>query len=380
MIFADNYETVSYELNDKSKEPSQNAIDISNFLNDNTPNNTSILLTSRERNNKLREKLIDLEGLSENESMELFNALVAPDNLLRNPNEKVKEQIQNLVKKTGRHPLSIEFIAKNITSVEELEDISEDLGTAQVDRTASEERFKSLETCFGYTINKLDNALRELLPKLTIFKSPFPISAAVEIFGVQKTNIINLYNHSLLARIESENPDYLLYYIHPALRSYSQNIYDKNLEVVYGEAFCEYYRKFLSNTYNEWGKENHLPSIARFNIIAESEYSDFDRAIELTKNNREVAVCISSLLGLIFSKLGILSKSLVYHRRSLLIDEGLNDRQGLAGDYRNIGNVLGTMGNLQEALDSHNKAMKIGEELNDRVLLTADYTNIGYFT
>ena len=50
----------------------------------------------------------------------------------------------------------------------------------------------------------------------------------------------------------------------------------------------EYYRKFLSDTYNEWGKKNHLPSIARFNIIAESDYSDFDRAIELTKTNREV--------------------------------------------------------------------------------------------
>jgi Big-like domain-containing protein len=33
----------------------------------------------------------------------------------------------------------------------------------------------------------------------------------------------------------------------------------------------------LSDTYNEWGKENHISSIARFNIIAEYEYSDFDK-------------------------------------------------------------------------------------------------------
>jgi hypothetical protein len=275
LILADNYETISSELNDKSKQPSQSAVDISNFLNNNVPNNTSILLTSRERYNKLREQLIDLEGLSENESMDLFNGLVAPDKLLRyTKSEKVKELIRNILKKTGGHPLSIELIAKNITSVDELEELSEGLGTAQVDRTASEERFKSLEVCFGYTLNKLDNALRELLTKLTIFKSPFPISAAVEIFGLQKGDIINLYNRSLLARIDSRNLDYLLYYIHRALRSYLQNISDKNLEFEYGEAFSRYYRKFLRDTYNEWSKENHLPSIARFNIIAESEYSD----------------------------------------------------------------------------------------------------------
>ena len=236
LIFADNYETVSYELNDKSKEPSQNAIDISNFLNDNTPNNTSILLTSREKYNNLREELIDLEGLSEKESMDLFNGLVAPDKLLKSPkNKKVKGLIQNLLKKTGGHPLSIELIAKNITSVEELEELSESLGAARVDRTASEERFKSLEACFGYTINKLDKALKELLPKLSLFKSPFPISAATEIFSVQKGDIINLYNRSLLTRIESENPGYLLYYIHPALRNYLQNKSDKNLEFEYRE-------------------------------------------------------------------------------------------------------------------------------------------------
>ena len=377
LIFVDNYETVSYELNDKSKEPSQSAIDITNFLNDNTPNNTSILLTSRERNNGLRETVIELEGLSQKESKDLFNGLIVADKLLRNPkNKKVKEQIQNLLKKTGGHPLSIELIAKNITSVEELEELSEGLGTAQVDRAASEERFKSLEASFGYTLNKLDNALREILPKLTIFKSPFPISAAVEIYAAQRLDIINLYNRSLLTRIESENPDYLLYYIHPALRTYLQNISDKNLEFEYGEAFSEYYWRFLSYTYNEWGKENHLPSIARFNIIAESEYSGFDRAIELTKNNYRAAD-IATYLGLIFDNLGILSKALAYHRLSLGIDEELSDRVRMSKDYMNIGIVLYNMGKLQEALDSHNKALKIDEELNRYESIGAGYSNIG---
>jgi NB-ARC domain len=363
LIFADNYETVSYELNDKSKQPSQNAIDI-NFLNDNIPNNTSILLTSREKNNKLaREEVIDLEGLGKGESIDLFNGLVT-DKLLKNPkNKKVIGLIQNLLKKTGGHPLSIELIAKNITSVEELDGISESLGTAEVHRTESEKRFESLKACFGYTLNKLDNALRELLPKLTLFKSPFPMSAPLEIFTAQKSDIINLYGRSLLTRIDSENPDYLLYDIHPALRSYLQNISDKNLESEYGEAFSRYYLNFLSDIFNEWDKD-HVASIAQFNNIAESESSDFNRAIQLAKNNRQVAAGIASKLGLIFSNLDIATKALAYHRRSLRIHEELNDRVGIAKDWENMKPCYHRFDILINA-GSFSREERQNEELND---------------
>jgi hypothetical protein len=122
LIYLDNYETISYELNDKSKSPSQNAVNISNLLNDNIPNNTSILLTSREK------EIIDLGGLDEKECKMLFIGLVAGDKLLSNPkSKKIKSQIDDILRKTGGHPLSIELIAKNITSVEELEEISKSL-------------------------------------------------------------------------------------------------------------------------------------------------------------------------------------------------------------------------------------------------------------
>jgi tetratricopeptide (TPR) repeat protein len=194
-----------------------------------------------------------------------------------------------------------------------------------------------------------------------LFKSPFAISAATEIFGAEEEDILNLHRRTLLTRIESDDvygrieiPEYWLYKLQPAIRNYLENKMPKNLEREHGEAFSRYYWKFLSDTYSEWGKENLVPSIARFNIIAESEYSDFDRAIELTKNNRQSAG-IASWLGLIFSNLGILSKALGYHRRSLGIDEELNDRVRMANDYENIGVILRDMGMHQEALLSHNK-------------------------
>jgi len=192
------------------------------------------------------------------------------------------------------------------------------------------------------------------------------------------------YHRTMLTRIESddvygqtENPEYWLYKLHPAIRNYLESIESINdLEKEYGEAFSRYYENLLWNTYDEWGKENHLPSIARFNIIAESEYSGFDRAIELTKNNYRAAD-IATYLGLIFDNLGILSKALAYHRLSLGIDEELSDRVRMSKDYMNIGIVLYNMGKLQEALDSHNKALKIDEELNRYESIGAGYSNIG---
>jgi tetratricopeptide (TPR) repeat protein len=388
LIYLDNYETISYQLNAKSKQPSQSAIDISNFLNDSAPGNVSILLTSRERNNRLREKeQIDLEGLDENESKELFNGLVIADPLLRNSkDDRTRNLIDDMLRKTGGHPLSIELIAKNITSVEELEEISDSLGMKEVDWAAPEERFRSLEACFGYTIDKLDPTLRGLLPNLTIFKSPFPISAAVQILGVDKRNIMDLYNRSLLTRIESDHqygriddPDYLLYSIHTALLNYVQNLANEatpNLEHEYGEKYAKYYYDLIDITYNSFGTDEHLKSLARFRIIFQGETNDLDKAVEITSNQMLKAEILRGLSQTLFN-IGIFTNAFEYCSRSLEIHKDLNNKEGMANSYKALGIIRRTMGKLDEALDYHKKALDIAKELDDRVGMARDYNNIG---
>jgi tetratricopeptide (TPR) repeat protein len=399
LILVDNFETILYAIptsvTDYDKEyngstdiasfsSEDNAIQIKYYLNNNIPDNTSILVTSRERINLDREKRIDLEGLRQDDSNNLFAELAVDEQLKElSARQQTRQKISDMLTKTGGHPLSIEILAKNMRSIEEVEEVSDILGS-KVNRDQPVKRLRSLQETFKFTLNKLDDNLKELLSKLTLFNSPFPISAAVEIFGAKEEDILSLYDHTMLTRIELadvygqiEIPEYWLYKLQPAVRNYLASRMEENLEKEYGEAFSRFYLKFLSDTYNEWGKEKHLPSIVRFNIIAESENSDFDRAIELTKKNRNVAARISSLLGLIFSKLGILSKSLGYHRRSLVIDEELDERVEMAGDYGNIGAVLDDMGKYQQASDSYNKSLKIYEELNDRVGMASYYANIG---
>jgi len=182
-----------------------NAIRIKDYLNNNIPDNTSILLTSRERYNLDSEKRIDLEGLREDESNNLFAELAVDEQLKElSARQQTRHKISDMLTKTGGHPLSIEILAKNIRSIKEVEKVSEILGT-YVNRNEPVKRLRSLVESLGFTIDELDNKPKELLSNLILFKSPFPISAATEIFGAEEGDILNLYERTLLNRIESDD-------------------------------------------------------------------------------------------------------------------------------------------------------------------------------
>jgi hypothetical protein len=129
----------------------------------------------------LGEVTIVLDDLSEDESKAMFNGSISAKEL-RNPNSKtISEQIDDLVKYCYGHPLSIELVARNVISVEELEHFyreSRFTAVREVNWATSEERHSSIRACFEYSTNKLRSTLKDLLPKLLIFRSPFPASAA----------------------------------------------------------------------------------------------------------------------------------------------------------------------------------------------------------
>jgi hypothetical protein len=164
LIFLDNYETVvSHILYDERQITTQqyeDAVNISNYLNNELPSNTSVLVTSRERSNKMgnKERRIDLAGLQEQESIKLFSGLTSEDylkdieNIIANPT--VKKIINKIFNMTGGHPLSIEIIAKNISSIYELDDMIDTPGIGKINIDEPDKRLRSLEACFNYTINK----------------------------------------------------------------------------------------------------------------------------------------------------------------------------------------------------------------------------------
>jgi GTPase SAR1 family protein len=216
LLYLDNYESISYLLNYNNSEndkqqSKENAINISYFLNNNLPTNVSILVSSRERNNRFgnKEVRIFLEGLNKQECIDLFSGLTSEDylkdikNIMNNPTAKAA--IDKICEMTGGHPLSIEIIAKNTSNIYEINQMANTLGLGIVNTDEPEKRLRSLESCFDYTINRLPEEIKNLLYYLTIFKSPFPIYVAKEVLNEDARSIIELHNRGLLLQIKSEN-------------------------------------------------------------------------------------------------------------------------------------------------------------------------------
>ena len=397
LIFADNFETISYPVNaatlNNQEQAPDDAVKIKYFLNNEMPENTSVLIISEERINLGgREKTIDLEGLNGDESRELFSMLVV-EQYLKNPSsDRIKQKIDSLLQKTGGHPLSIEIMAKNITSVEEIEEISNNLRD-KVNVDEPNKRLQSLKASFDYTINKLDGNLKDLLQLLTFFNSPFPLHAPEEIFVAKRKDVINLYNRSLITRIESdhiygkiEDPEYWLYKFHPATRNYVENEInqktgDKNfyniLEGEYGEKFADFYCCLLDNTFaiEKEGKEKP-DKIRRFNIIFERENNDFEKALLLT-NRCHIKAEILTLLGSILNSLGIYNKALEYHEKSNHVNKRINNRAAIAKDYLNIGWLYSNLHDYKKALEYHTQALSEYQQLNDKPGIARENSYVG---
>ena len=192
ILYLDNYETISFDLNrqrfDKSHKPSDDALQIEYFLKNDIPNNTSILLTSREANNRLGESPIELQGLQNGESKEMFYKLTRPiikDNAFDDDDDdgKVRIAIDKIIRMTGGHPLSIEIIATNIDNIYDIEKMANEIRIGEASINNPDERLRTLQACFDYTVNRLNERLRALLLKLTLFISPFPKTAPVKILS-----------------------------------------------------------------------------------------------------------------------------------------------------------------------------------------------------
>ncbi len=405
LIFLDNYETVSNIINDERQtatEQYNEAVNISNYLNNKLPSKTSVLVTSRERNNNFEDKeiSIDLEGLQEQETMELFSKLTK-ERYLRNIENIMKDStsksaLTKIFKMTGGHPLSIEIIAKNISNIHQINQMADTLGLGIVNPNEPEKRLRSLEACFDYTISRLSEEIKNLLYNLTVFKSPFPFNVAEKIFNKDVNFIVELQDRSLLFEIKSETgfgqityPEYWLYSIHPAIRNYLEKTMQKaigktigNLEKEHAYNFYTYYKNMLWNTYNSIGKDIHRSSIARFNLIFNqgSENNDFDNAITFAEYHDELMYCasMSRSIGIILLSMGLFSKALEYNKKALGFDQELNDKAGMADDCMGIGIAYNETGNYEQALKYHNKALEIHIELNNKVELTKDHYSISF--
>jgi adenylate cyclase len=75
---------------------------------------------------------------------------------------------------------------------------------------------------------------------------------------------------------------------------------------------------------------------------------------------------------------GQFDASINFTQQSLALFEQLNDTEGLANAYANLGNIRGRQDNYTEALKNHTKALQIREETGNKADIAASYNNIGH--
>ncbi len=385
LIFADGYEIISQTLALHKEDYQEEAARINEFL-DTLPSNVAVILTSRQRRNLERERLVELVDMKVEEGLELFLNLARDEYLTRN--EIAIKKIKELVSKIGGHPLSIALLARSYKGggLDEISNLIEKLNVNVQDSVRPEEQLISLKASLDYTSQHIDDNLRKLLRRLVIFRSPFPISAAEKIFNAHRADIFQLYDHSFLSQIESdniygkiENPENWLYTIVPVLKYYLielNSLENVNVDKEYGEIYSEYYSSMLYQIYDSLVMKNDLDSARQFRIIHEGENNDFDESVRLTTSDPLKALLYSTI-GIILQRLSEFFSAIDYFRQALSIHERMGEIAGMANDYGNMGVVLSKIDEHQQALEYHKKALDIHTTLEDKVGMANDYGNMG---
>jgi len=379
LVYADNFETISrtFQPETKNKDNLDDARSIIHLLKS-VPRNTLVLLTSRIRDNLDGERIVDLEGLSKEEGREMF-LKVAHNKFSSNPSDKIKLMLESLSEKTGGHPLSIELLAHSYkkNGIPEIEKMLEHLGVGITKNSELNERLRSLELSFDFSIKALEKNYAEVLPKLTIFSSYFTPQGAEQILGINHDMLQTFYERSLLRRIDfdEDNPlEFRLYGFHAATRNYLEKQIDiPSLEQKVKESFVRYYEELSDFTYKSLSNEHRVPSMNRFKSMIQGE-NDFEKAASLDESSGSF---IYNQVGLVVQNLGNLSSALQYAKKALAIDEKNNDEVSMAIRYNNIGQILQDQGNLKGALKYTKKSLRINKKNKNELCVEANYNNIG---
>ena len=86
---------------------------------------------------------------------------------------------------------------------------------------------------------------------------------------------------------------------------------------------------------------------------------------------------VYNLIGLVYSNLSDYPKAIEYHSKSLLINEEIGNKNGIAANLGNIGIVHSKLTDYPKALEYFSKALLIDEEIEDKDGIAVNLGNIG---
>ena len=93
--------------------------------------------------------------------------------------------------------------------------------------------------------------------------------------------------------------------------------------------------------------------------------------------NREGMASDYGNMGNVYQTQGDLKKALEHHEKSLEIHEDIGNKQGMAVQLGNMGIVYQIHGDLKKALEHYEKSLEIHEDIGNKQGIASDYGNMG---
>ena len=380
LILADNYEMIVSKIKDKRVE---DAVKINNFL-ESVPDNTSIILTSRRKDNLTGEVLINLEGLSNEEGYDLFCELAKKNLKNQCEDNVISDKIKSIVKKVGGHPLAIEILARSYRGegIEELSSMFDSLGIGVQNPKSIDERLRSLDACFEYSINLLSEKLEQFLLQITLFSSPFPSRLTSDVFSIEERDLDELYEHSLIQRIEKDEfgeleREFWLYDFHPVIHEFLKKKLDKEgLEKNLSEELALTSGEIMSDRRMYLDTEKRDQAIRNFLLQVKNESNDLEQFSELI-TNQNVKSQYFGLMGDFFHQAGLLKKAKETYDKIFQIVSFNKFPENLLPILGNYSLLLSKLESYDEAINYQKQLAEVFENKNDDEKCGIAYDNIG---
>lgn len=244
LLYLDNMEDIKHSIEDQDLDKKEEARALMLFFR-RMPRSVKILATSRIALSWPNEELVELDGLTPYEGMQVFRQWIS-----HRRNDMDDDSGMKLSRQIYGHPLSLRLLGGVFNNCKQpidqfIDNIDERLRKA-VDPESVNVRHESIRVCLKYSFDYLDVTLRSFLGKLKEFEIPFTATLVTRALNHSTTlslasseeisvadNLHKLWQHSWLNQyIYEENPilgdwrpriierDPEFYILHPRLRDF----------------------------------------------------------------------------------------------------------------------------------------------------------------
>jgi tetratricopeptide (TPR) repeat protein len=324
-----------------------------------------LLVTSQEQLGWAGERVIGVGGLDPRSSRSLFGDFLDGRELASEDEELLADTLHRL----EHHPLAIRLVAPAWTesglTLAELSSQLEPFLPRAIDVLAERAQHQSLDACFRYAYEALQEPDRTWLCRLSLFSAPFLVETATAALAGDEASLRpalqRLARRSFLWHDKDPLEKRSLFRFQPQVRPFLARQVERDGRDLAPDRrrFAAAHARIISESVKivgseEWAKRHPLITMTLPDLI---------QAVEWNEESSRPAAALA--LATLLVPLGFLDLAMRLYRESLAILEDLGDLWGKAATLHAMANIHVTRGDLDEAMRLYQESLAIDERLGN---------------